>query len=512
MSHCVPSWDIDDYPDRNPDHGYGKHDLHASSNSLSSTLDAPILDYSVAELTWKNGQLAMHGLGPPRVVNKPHATTGTLTKYTWDKPRAAETLESIVNQATLLPTRKPQMDIYADELVPWLDHHSPATAAGRVGASVTMTMDALVPSSNNNNTQPSAAGRCSTRVASCSGDQSGFVEQSASGSATFGMESSRQMTVETCERELGVKGFTSTSMGSPENTISGKRSTKSTSPDEHDSVCHSRPQTDKASMLDEVIEYLKQLQGQIHMMSRMNMSSMIMPLALQQQQQIQMAMMNPMGMGIGMGMGMGMPGVMDLNAISGNRSNIPSMPPVFHPSTFMQPQMASWDMHTGSDRVPNPTDPMAVFLACQAQTQPEVYNTTERISLVNAFIASLLTRAYATTPGSEEKLGKLAPAHAVTDLIAPYFVERFQFNKECLVVQWFGDNPNNLADAQIFNRTLELVDLLVNENNVKPLTKEFMYSYDILYRTLANVKSLQTRFLQITNLSVHLDDTCLHAE
>ncbi|KVH91215.1 hypothetical protein Ccrd_006776 [Cynara cardunculus var. scolymus] len=416
MSHCVPSWDtLDDYPDRNPNPGYRKPDLRASSNSMSSHLDAPILDYAVAELTWKNGQLAMHGLGPPRVVNKPHATAATLTKYTWDKPRAAETLESIVNQATLPPNHKPQMHIYgAGDLVPWLDHQSSATAAGSFSASVTMTMDALVPSSN---AQPPAAslrsgvgaGRCSTRVASCSGDQSGFVDQrirgggggtaaatathewsscrdqSASGSANFGMESSRQLTVETCERELGVKGFTSTSMGSPENTTSGKRSTKSTSPDEQDSVCHSKPQSNmeekkkgkgkssistkrnKASMLDEVIEYLKQLQAQIHMMSRMNMSPMMMPLAMQQQQQIQMAMMNPMGMGIGMGIGMGMPGVMDLNAIGGNRSNIPGIPPVFHPATFMQTPMASWDMHTGGDRVTNPNDPMAAFLACQSQ-------------------------------------------------------------------------------------------------------------------------------------------------
>lgn len=123
-------------------------------------------------------------------------------------------------------------------------------------------------------------------------------------------------------------------------------------------------QTDKASMLDEVIEYLKQLQAQIHMIGRMSMSPMMMPLAMQQQQ-LQMAMMNPMGMG--MGMGMGMPGVMDLNSISGNRSNIHGMAPVFHPSTFMQPTMTSWDMSATSDRVPNHNDPMAAFYACQSQ-------------------------------------------------------------------------------------------------------------------------------------------------
>ncbi|CAH1412165.1 unnamed protein product [Lactuca virosa] len=445
MSQCVPSWDVDDNRDHNSNVGRLKINLRASSNSVFSNMDVPKLDYEVAELTWKNGQVAMHGLGPPRVVNKLHAATAAFSKYTWEKPRAAETLEEIVNQATFLPYGKSQMEFYADDLVPWLENQTSNLATGSASASVTMAMDALVPSSNTHlQTLRSAANGSvvpgSTRVASCSGDQSGFMDQrvarsgaaaaahewssckdqSVSGSATFaGMESGLQMTVETCEREFGGKAFTYTSTGSPENTTSGKRSTESTSPDDNDSVGHSKRQkvsnteerkkgkgkgksserkrrrdkinqkmktlqklvpnankTDKASMLEEVIEYLKQLQAQIHMMSRMNMSPMMMPLAMQQQQQqLQMAMMNPMGMGMGMGMGigmgmgmgMGMPGVMDLNSIGANRSNIPGMPPVFHPSSFMQPTMTSWDMHNTADRVPNQNDPMTAFLACQSQ-------------------------------------------------------------------------------------------------------------------------------------------------
>ncbi|KAK6938029.1 Carbohydrate kinase, FGGY, C-terminal [Dillenia turbinata] len=106
------------------------------------------------------------------------------------------------------------------------------------------------------------------------------------------------------------------------------------------------------------------------------------------------------------------------------------------------------------------------------EMQPEVYHDTERISLVSSFMASLLIGGYAsidetdgagmnlmdikkrtwsrvileaTAPRLEEKLGKLAPAHAIAGSIAPYFVERFHFNKNCLVVQWSGDNPNSLA-------------------------------------------------------------------
>ncbi|KAF7830080.1 xylulose kinase 2 [Senna tora] len=105
-------------------------------------------------------------------------------------------------------------------------------------------------------------------------------------------------------------------------------------------------------------------------------------------------------------------------------------------------------------------------------TQPEVYNNTERISLVSSFVASLLIGAYAaidhsdgagmnlmdikkkdwsklaleaTAPGLESKLGNLAPAYSVAGNIAAYFVERYHFNKNCLVINWSGDNPNSVA-------------------------------------------------------------------
>ncbi|CAI0393558.1 unnamed protein product [Linum tenue] len=106
------------------------------------------------------------------------------------------------------------------------------------------------------------------------------------------------------------------------------------------------------------------------------------------------------------------------------------------------------------------------------QKQPEVYNGTERISLVSSFMASIFAGKYAsidhadgagmnlmdiekrtwskvaleaTAPGLEEKLGPLAPAYAIVGSIASYFIERYKFNKDCLVVHWSGDNPNSLA-------------------------------------------------------------------
>ncbi|OMO69522.1 hypothetical protein CCACVL1_19455 [Corchorus capsularis] len=401
MSQCVPSWDLDENPVT------ARHSLRSNSNSTAP--DVPMSDYEVAELTWENGQLAMHSLGPPRVPTKPSLNSTAPTKYAWEKPaRASGTLESIVNQATQFPYP-------------------------------TMTMDALVPCSNRSEDRtthvmesiPGLGGTCvvgcSTRVGSCSGPAGNQEEEvlltgkrakearvpvapewsskdqsaCASASATFGRDS-QHVTVDTYEKDLGV-GFTSTS---PDNT--------STKADDHDSreageedkqketgkssvstkrsraaAIHNQSErkrrdkinqrmktlqklvpnsskTDKASMLDEVIEYLKQLQAQVNMMSRMNMPPMMLPMTMQQQ--LQMSMMAPMGMGMGMGMGMAGMGVMDMNSMG--RPNMSGISPVM-PNPFMT--MTSWD--GSGDRLQAAAaasaavipDPLSAFLACQSQ-------------------------------------------------------------------------------------------------------------------------------------------------
>ncbi|XWS77265.1 hypothetical protein CRYUN_Cryun01aG0246300 [Craigia yunnanensis] len=262
MSQCVPSWDLDDNP------ATARHSLHSNSNFTAP--DVPRLDYEVAELTWENGQLAMHSLGPPRVPAKPLNSTSP-SEYTWDKPRASGTLEAIVNQATCFPYRKASLDGGGDELVPWLDHQR--TAAAGVASSATMTMDALVPCSNRSEDRtthvmeslPGLGGACvvgcSTRVGSCSGPAgtqddevpiTGKRARAARGpvtpewsskeqSASASGRDSQHVTVDTYEKYLGM-GFTSTSLGSPENTVSARPCTKGTPADDHDSVCHSRPQ------------------------------------------------------------------------------------------------------------------------------------------------------------------------------------------------------------------------------------------------------------------------------
>lgn len=228
------------------------------------------LDYEVAELTWENGQLAMHGLGPPRVPAKAAANNPSPTKNT-----CSGTLESIVNQATSLPQAQ------RNGKPPLLDEFATAPCCFHQQRPSMTTMDALVPCSNRRSEErttqvmdpaPRVGGTRSIRVGSCSGPvplpipdstkdddvlngkrarvarvpvapEWSSRDQSFSGSATFGRESQRvSVTHDTydMDMDMGV-GFTGTSMGSPENTSSAKQGNKATTADDHDSVCHSRP-------------------------------------------------------------------------------------------------------------------------------------------------------------------------------------------------------------------------------------------------------------------------------
>ena len=90
-------------------------------------------------------------------------------------------------------------------------------------------------------------------------------------------------------------------------------------------------QTDKASMLDEVIQYMKQLQAQVQMMNWMKMyTSMMLPITMQQQQQQQQLKMSMMMAQMGMGMGMSKDMVMNMNSM-----NIPGFPPMLPFPSFM---------------------------------------------------------------------------------------------------------------------------------------------------------------------------------
>nr|XP_043620873.1 transcription factor UNE10-like [Erigeron canadensis] len=401
MSQCVPSWDLED--------------LNQNNNNAAFKLDYD----EVAELKWENGQLAMHELGPRHVSsNKSSGADYPSNSSSWDKPRAVETLEAIVNQAAASThppyINKPQQQLQLtsahdhvvldninmkqQQLVPWLNNDH----VDKPPPTTLMTSDGLVPSTTTTTTAAALDAGCSTRVGSCSADRP---------SSVF-MAGRRRLAAEHDDWNNNII-ITSHHVISSESE-SG-RCSKSTLPD--DSACHSTPQreantvkekkrgkakasisnkrrrtaaihnqserkrrdkinqrmntlqklvpnsskTDKASMLDEVIEYVKQLQAQVHMVNRMNISPMMLPLMMQQQQQqMQLFMMNSMGMGMGMGVG----GMDHTNTI-GSLSN---MSTGFLPSPFMH--MPSWNIHP-TERVMNTTtmtpDPMAAFLAFQSQ-------------------------------------------------------------------------------------------------------------------------------------------------
>ncbi|KAJ6328421.1 hypothetical protein OIU77_010169, partial [Salix suchowensis] len=233
MSHqCVPSWEVDHNRATAP-----KLSLRSHSNSSAVPDVVPMLGYEVAELTWENGQIAMHGLGPPRVPSKPVASTSP-SKYTWDKPRASGTLESIVNQATCVPqcNKAPLGNGTGSDhdLVPWFNHH-------KASASATKTMDAFgsllepVCAPTATQDEDGLLTRKRARVARVPAPPEWSRDQSVNHSATFGKKDSQQMTVDSCEREFGV-GLTSTSFGSQENTSSGTNPcTRTLTADENDS-------------------------------------------------------------------------------------------------------------------------------------------------------------------------------------------------------------------------------------------------------------------------------------
>nr|KYP36393.1 Transcription factor UNE10 [Cajanus cajan] len=87
--------------------------------------------------------------------------------------------------------------------------------------------------------------------------------------------------------------------------------------------------TDKASMLDEVIQYMKQLQAQVEMMNWMKMYSSMMLPTITMQQQLKMSMMMA-HMCIGMGMNKDV--IMNMNNMN---MNIPVIPPLLHPAPFL---------------------------------------------------------------------------------------------------------------------------------------------------------------------------------
>lgn len=110
------------------------------------------------------------------------------------------------------------------------------------------------------------------------------------------------------------------------------------------------------------------------------------------------------------------------------------------------------------------------------QHRRDVYDSTKRISLVSSFLASMFLGKVAPidysdasgmnlfdvrektwaesclnvcAPDLSERLGEPVPTHTVIGNIAPFYVNRFNFNTECKIIAFTGDNPSAFAGMMI---------------------------------------------------------------
>jgi xylulokinase len=110
------------------------------------------------------------------------------------------------------------------------------------------------------------------------------------------------------------------------------------------------------------------------------------------------------------------------------------------------------------------------------RTRPDAYADTARIALVSSFVTSLLAgrqtaiemsdgsgmnlldiRAKtwapaalaATAPDLAAKLDKPVPSHKVVGTLHPYYVEKYGFRRDTMVVAFSGDNPCSLAGLRL---------------------------------------------------------------
>ncbi|XP_051114520.1 transcription factor PIF7-like isoform X2 [Andrographis paniculata] len=388
---------------------------HVQSDHNLTNYVVPMANYEVTELTWENGQLALHGLGG--ILPQIKSTAAAPAATTWGKPED-HTLESIVHQATFSSFHQNNLQAknsVAPKSPKWGDDvqmlHIEQNQEGSLSSIAASSAGKWRENSGQGNSRylgttagKNPAGAVNKRGRAAEpppergmGRSRGFPAEEraaasasvcASASATVGRETdATMMTWNSFESPRSLKSArigggdddSGCHFSNSENQVEERVNKKGESFRRRSraAAIHNQSerrrrdrinekmralqklvpnaskslQTDKASMLDEVIEYLKQLQAQVQMMSaarNMSMSQMVIPQQHQQQQQQQLQQMSlmaaaRMGMGIGMGMGVapGMPaamGMLDVNTLARNFPNsIPSAASFMSPPFSMPP-------------------------------------------------------------------------------------------------------------------------------------------------------------------------------
>lgn len=332
------------------------HHHHHHHQNHTPTL-VPMPNYEVAELTWENGQLAMHGLGG--ILPSMAAQT---SKPTWG--RTGDTLESIVHQATchnqapknnLLQQQNDNLNVgnmcstVASSSGKWGD------SSGHVQAAPSFLKKRVRSASNRNIPQerPDISACASVSATISKDNETTMMTWPSFESPNWSLKSKTtdDDASENQEEECKNKGETVRSHSTRRSRAAAvhnqserrRRDRINQKMKALQKLVPNASKTDKASMLDEVIEYLKNLQATVQMMNTVrNMPQMMMPLQQMQQQQLQMSMLARMaGMGVGLGMGMGiMPQSLPASALI-PQNHVPSTTttPTFVPPQFVMPQM-----------------------------------------------------------------------------------------------------------------------------------------------------------------------------
>ncbi len=121
-----------------------------------------------------------------------------------------------------------------------------------------------------------------------------------------------------------------------------------------------------------------------------------------------------------------------------------------------------------------------------ADSQPQAYKQTSHIMLVSSFMASLFVGRpvgvdYTDASGTNlfdiakkqwqpeilhfcgeqlaEKLSAAVNPQSLLGRIAPYFVQRYGFNPDCLVLPWCGDNPSSLIGLGLIDPGMTAISL-----------------------------------------------------
>ncbi len=121
-----------------------------------------------------------------------------------------------------------------------------------------------------------------------------------------------------------------------------------------------------------------------------------------------------------------------------------------------------------------------------ADSQPQAYKQTSHIMLVSSFLTSLFAGRpvgvdYTDASGTNlfditkkqwhakalhccaeqlaEKLSTAVNPQTVLGRIAPYFVQRYGFNIDCLVLPWCGDNPSSLVGLGLVEPGMTAISL-----------------------------------------------------